>query len=309
MTDPVGSRVGFVGLGNMGFPVAERLLNAGHAVLGFDIRPDALAELTALGADGARSVREVADCAETVLISMPTPDVAREVVTGADGLVTGAAVRRVVDLSTIGSRTARLIRSDLAARGIGYVDSPVSGGAGGARAGTLAVMVSGAAEHVEAALALLETFGRPIRLGERPGAAQTMKLANNLLAATARAVTAEVMVMGTKAGLDAAAMIEVFNAGSGANTATRDKFPRAVLPRTFDYGFAAGLMAKDLRLCLDEARDLGLDFPVSAAVVRSWEDAVAQLGPDADFTEIVRPLERAAGVIVGTAPDGGAEVV
>jgi 3-hydroxyisobutyrate dehydrogenase-like beta-hydroxyacid dehydrogenase len=301
--------VGFVGLGNMGFPVAERLLGAGHSVLAFDVRPDALAALTALGATGASSVRDVADRAETVLISMPTPAVAREVVAGADGLATGGAVRRVVDLSTIGSTTARFIQAELAARGIGYVDSPVSGGAGGARAGTLAVMVSGAPDHVDAVLPLLETFGRPIRLGERPGAAQTMKLANNLLAATALAVTAEAMVMGTKAGLDPAAMIEVFNAGSGVNTATRDKFPRAVLPRTFDYGFAAGLMAKDLRLCLDEARALGVDFPVSAAVVHTWEDAVAQVGPDADFTEIIRPLEAAAGVIVGEATANGPTAV
>jgi 3-hydroxyisobutyrate dehydrogenase-like beta-hydroxyacid dehydrogenase len=304
MTGPVG----FIGLGSMGFPVAERLLTAGYPVLAFDIRSDAVARLTAAGADGAATAREVADRAETVLISMPTPDIARDVITGAGGLATGTAVRRVVDLSTIGSRTARLIGSELAARGIGYVDSPVSGGAGGARAGTLAVMVSGAPDHVEAALPLLETFGRPIRLGDRTGAAQTMKLANNLLAATALAATAEAMVLGAKAGLAAADMIEVFNAGSGANTATRDKFPRAVLPRTFDYGFAAGLMAKDLRLCLDEARELGLDFPVSAAVVRSWEHAVARLGPDADFTEIIRPLEQSAGVIVGGGPGDGAVV-
>ncbi len=294
--------VGFIGLGNMGFPVAERLVGAGHHVLAFDTRPEAVDALAGLGATRAASVAEVADRAQTVLASLPTPEVAVEVATELAG---GTVVRRLVDLSTIGSRTARRIHDELASHGIGYVDAPVSGGAAGARAGTLAVMVSGPDEHVEAALPVLRRFGRPIRLGTRPGAAQTMKLTNNLLAAAALAVTSEAMVMGVKAGLDATAMIEVFNAGSGANTATRDKFPNAVLPRTFDYGFAAGLMAKDLRLCLAEAHELGLTLPVSEAVIQMWVDAVTQLGPEADFTAVIQPVEQAAGVVVGD--DHGAE--
>jgi 3-hydroxyisobutyrate dehydrogenase-like beta-hydroxyacid dehydrogenase len=294
--------VGFVGLGNMGFPIAERLLNAGHRVVAFDLRTDALNALTALGAVAASSPCGVADAAETVFASLPTPAAALAVATGEGGVAGGARVRRLVDLSTIGSRTARRIHSELASRRIGYVDSPVSGGVAGAQAGKLAVMVSGADADIDTVLPLLEAFGRPIRLGTQPGAAQTMKLTNNLLAATALAVTSEAMVMGVKSDLDPAAMIDVFNAGSGANTATRDKFPRTVLTRTFDYGFAAGLMAKDLRLCLEEARELGLSLPVSDAVVQMWEDAVAQIGPDADFTAVIRPVERAAGVIVARPP-------
>lgn len=295
MSDPVGYPVGFIGLGNMGFPVAERILRAGHRVLAYDIRRDALDALAALGADEAGSATAVAESAETVLTSLPTPQAARTVATAVGA---GTRVRRLVDLSTIGSATARLIHAELASRGIGYIDSPVSGGAAGARAGTLAVMISGADDDVEAVLPVVETFGRPIRLGTRPGAAQTMKLLNNLLAGSALAITAEAMVMGVKSGLDAATMIEVFNAGSGANTATRDKFPRAVLPRTFDYGFTAALMAKDLRLCLDEARELGLALPLADAVLRMWADTAAALGPDADFTAVIRPIEGAAGVTV-----------
>lgn len=295
MTD----RVGFVGLGNMGFPVAERLLAAGYPVLAFDVRADAVEALVALGADAAPSATAVADAAETVLASLPTPPAARAVATD---IAAGARVRRLVDLSTIGTTTAQAIHAQLASRGIGYVDSPVSGGAAGARAGTLAVMISGADDDVDAVLPFLESFGRPIRLGAQPGAAQTMKLLNNLLAGSALAVTAEAMVMGVRAGLDAATMIDVFNAGSGANTATRDKFPRAVLPRTFDYGFAAALMAKDLRLCMAEADELGLALPLGAAVAQLWDDTATTLGPDADFTAIIQPIERAAGVTVESAP-------
>ena len=288
-------RVGFVGLGNMGFPVAERLLAAGHPVLAFDVRDDAVDALATLGAEAASSATAVADSAETVFASLPTPPVARNVATE---IAAGTRVRRLVDLSSIGTSTAQAIHAELASRGIGYIDSPVSGGASGARAGTLAVMVSGADEDVDAVLPLLGSFGRPIRLGTRPGAAQTMKLLNNLLAGTALAATAEAMVMGVKAGLDAQAMLEVFNAGSGANTATRDKFPRAVLPRTFDYGFAAALMAKDLGLCVAEADALGLTLPLSAAVAQLWASTAATLGPDADFTAVIRPIEDAAGVTV-----------
>jgi len=293
MTEP--DRLGFVGLGNMGFPIAERLLAAGHRVLAYDIRRDALDGLVAQGAEAAASATAVAESADTVLMSLPAPQAARMVATAVGA---GTRVRRVVDLSTIGSSTARAIHAELASRGIGYVDSPVSGGAAGARAGTLAVMMSGSDDDVDAVLPVIETFGRPIRLGTRPGAAQTMKLLNNLLAGSALAITAEAMVMGVRSGLDAPTMIEVFNAGSGANTATRDKFPRAVLPRTFDYGFAAALMAKDLRLCLDEARELGLTLPLGDAVLRVWEDTAAALGPEADFTAVIRPIEDAAGVTV-----------
>ncbi|OPE47291.1 NAD-binding protein, partial [Mycolicibacterium diernhoferi] len=116
--------------------------------------------------------------------------------------------------------------------------------------------------------------------------------------ATTLAATAEAVVLGVKAGLDPNVMIEVFNAGSGATHASRDKFPRAVLPRTFDFGFATGLMVKDLRLCLQEAADLGLDLQVSEAVGQAWETALADQGADSDFTTIIRPIEDAAGVIV-----------
>ena len=149
-------------------------------------------------------------------------------------------------------------RGLLAARDIAAIDCPVSGGVAGAETGILALMVSGPRPQFELLRPVLEAIGRPMHVGEQPGAAQTMKLVNNILAATVLIASSEVMVMGTKAGLDPTAMIDVLNAGSGATSASRDKFPRAILPRTFDSGFATGLMVKDVRLYLDEARALGV---------------------------------------------------
>ena len=288
--------IGFIGLGNIGSPMAQRLLEQGQDLVVFDIAEDAVAALKAAGAQPVSSPREVADCAETVLVSLPTPQVSVEVATG---VAEGRRVRRLVDLSTVGATTAQSIRRHLESRGIAYIDSPVSGGVTGARNGTLALMVSGPADDVDDVIPVLESLGRPFRLGETAGAGQTMKLINNMLAATALAATAEAVVMGVKAGLDPAVMIDTLNAGSGANTATRDKFPRAVLPRTFDYGFATGLMVKDVRLFLDEARALGLPTEVADAVARIWEHTAAEMGPESDFTSVIEPIERAAGVVVG----------
>ena len=142
-------------------------------------------------------------------------------------------------------------------------------------------------------------IGVPFYLGDKPGSAQTMKLVNNLLAATGLIATCEAVAMGVKAGLDAAVMIDVLNAGSGATHASRDKFPRSILPRSFDYGFATGLMVKDVRLYLDEAKTLGVSMEVADAVARLWEAVMGELGPESDFTAAIKPIERAAGVVVG----------
>ena len=168
----------------------------------------------------------------------------------------------------------------------------------GAQAGTLAVMVSGARIEFDALAPVFEVLGRAIFVSEQPGAAQTMKLINNLMAATTLAATAEVMVMGVKAGLSADVMIDVLNAGSGGTHASRDKFPRAVLPRTFDYGFATGLMAKDVGLYLAEATSLGLPVEMAETVQRIWEQTLRTEGAESDFTSVVKPMEQAAGVIV-----------
>ncbi|BBX00363.1 oxidoreductase [Mycolicibacterium moriokaense] len=287
--------IGFIGLGNMGFPIACRLLAAGHRVVVFDTRPPVVDEAVRQGAEAATSAADVADRVATVMASLPTPQASLDV---AEAVAGGSAIRRFVDFSTVGSSTAQRNSALLADHGVAALDSPVSGGVHGAQAGTLAVMVSGPRDEFDVCLPAFQAIGRVTYVSPKPGAAQTMKLVNNLIAASSLAVTAEAVAMGVKAGLDAEVMIDVLNSGSGGTHASRDKFPRAVLPRTFDYGFATGLMVKDIRLYLDEAKALGLPTELADTVARMWEGTLAAEGPDSDFTSIVKPIEAAAGVVI-----------
>jgi 3-hydroxyisobutyrate dehydrogenase-like beta-hydroxyacid dehydrogenase len=291
--------IGFIGLGNMGFPMARRLIEAGHQLVVFDTRKEVVDRLAARGAKPATSPKDVADRAETVMASLPSLQASLEVATGTGGVIEGRRVRRFVDLSTVGSQMAVRIHDLLKQRNIVQIDSPVSGGVGGAEKGTLAVMVSGPKTEFEAIREALGVIGKVFFIGEKPGSAQTMKLANNFLSATAIVATSEAVVMGVKAGLDPHVMIEVINAGSGLNTASRDKFPRSVLPRSFDFGFATGLMVKDVRLCLQEMKALGLSMEVADAVGHLWETVIREEGAESDFTAAIKPIEKAAGVVVG----------
>jgi len=291
--------IGFIGLGNMGQPMARRLIQAGHRLVVYDTRNDAVAPLVALGAQVASSPADVADRVETVMASLPSLQVSEKVATGEGGVIHGKRIKRFVDLSTTGSRVAAKIAATLAKKNIVQIDSPVSGGVGGASKGTLAVMVSGPTAEVDAVKDVLALFGRVFVIGEKPGMAQTMKLANNFLSATAMAATSEAVAMGVKAGLDPAVMIDVINAGSGRTTASDGKFPQAILPRTFNYGFATGLMLKDVRLCVEEAKGLNVPNAVMNAVLDQWETTNKEFGGDSDFTAIVKMIEKRAGVTVG----------
>jgi 3-hydroxyisobutyrate dehydrogenase-like beta-hydroxyacid dehydrogenase len=295
-----GKVLGFVGLGRMGAPMAGRLMDAGHELAVYDRAEDAMAPLLARGARRCASPAEVASAAEVVLASLPTPDVVRQVALGEDGVLRGNRVAIFVDLSTTGPRVAAQVAEEFARSGLGRVtvDAPVSGGVSGAERGTLAVMVSCPRPTFDELEPVLKVFGKPFFLGEKPGSAQTMKLANNLLAAAALAISSEAIVMGVKAGLDPKLMVEVINAGSGRNSATQDKFPRAVLPRTFDFGFATGLSYKDVRLCVDEAEALGVPMVVGSAVRQLLAVTNATFGAESDFTNVVRTVEQWAGVEV-----------
>lgn len=290
--------VGFIGLGRMGQPMALNLIKAGYQLTVYDIDKDAAGALAAKGARAAASPAAVASAVDTVLLSLPTPVIVREVALGANGLASGTKVRTVIDLSTTGASVAREIAAALAKKGMTAVDAPVSGGVAGAVKGSLAVMVACARPLYTELEPMLKNIGKVFHIGERPGMGQTMKLCNNLLSATAVAASSEVVVFGVKAGLDPAVMIEVINAGSGRNTATQDKFPKSILPRTFDFGFAMGLMYKDVKLCLEEAEAAGAQMWIANAVRQLWQVANEELGPEKDFTEIIRVLERRAGVEV-----------
>jgi 3-hydroxyisobutyrate dehydrogenase len=282
---------GFIGCGRMGKPMAQRLLNAGRKVVVCDPDAKAVADLAAAGAQAAATAADVARKAHTVYLSLPTPGVVQSVVLGEQGLIAGSELRKLVDFSTIGPRTAAEIGARLAGRGVDYLDAPVSGGTAGARDGKLAIMVAGRRAAFDEAKADLELFGKLFYVGEQPGQAQIMKLANNLLNVAAVALTSEAMVMGAKAGLDATQMLEIINASTGRNSATQDKFPRAVLPGTFDYGFSTGLSYKDVGLCVDEAEAMGVPMVVGAAVRQMLAITNASYGPDSDFTSVCRVVE------------------
>jgi 3-hydroxyisobutyrate dehydrogenase-like beta-hydroxyacid dehydrogenase len=282
----------------MGGPMSTRLLNDGRALWVFDRSQAAVDALVPRGARGAPSAAAVASEADTVFLSLPNPEIVHAVALGPGGVIEGTRVKRVVDFSTIGPRTAGIVARALGDRGIAYVDAPVSGGIAGATNGTLAVMVACPKAVFTELEAILKTFGKVFHLGEEPGQAQTMKLANNLLAAAAIAVTSEAMVMGVKAGLNPRTMLDVINAGSGRNSASQDKFPRSVLPGTFDFGFATGLSYKDVRLCVDEAESLGVPMIVGAAVREMLAVTNAVYGADSDFTSLCKVVESWGGVKV-----------
>ena len=289
--------LGFVGVGRMGGPMANRLLDAGYRLCIYDVSDEATRPLVARGAELAASPAEVASMAETVFMSLPTPDVVREVALGGNGgLINGSTVRTVIDLSTTGPGVTAEVAGKLAERKIAWVNSPVSGGVTGAKAGTLAVMVACPKPDYQKLEPVLKVFGKLFHAGEKPGLAQTAKLANNLLAATAMVATSEVMAMGVKAGLDAKVLIDIINASSGRNSATQDKFPRAILPRTFDFGFATGLSYKDVRLCVEEAEAMGVPMVVGGAVREMLAVTRARFGAGSDFTFIAKVLEEWAGV-------------
>src|SRR6202047_1665930 len=267
--------IGFVGVGRMGGRMARRLLQAGYGLTIHDTtdaaggpvggvgagwaptihdRPDAAGEpWVALGARRVDSAAAVASAAEIVLASLPTPPIVETVALGPKGIIEGARVKIFVDMSTTGATYAKRVAEGLAAKGIAAVDAPVSGGIAGAERGTVAVMVSCSDEIFGRLKPVLDHLGKVFHVGTQPGLGQTMKLLNNLLSATAMAISSEAVVMGVKAGLDPKMIIDVINAGSGRNTATMDKIPRCVLNRKFDFGFAIGLLNKDIRLCMEEA--------------------------------------------------------
>ena len=287
--------IGFVGTGRMGGPMAGRLLDAGYSLSVYDVQSEATKPLVARGARLAKSPAEVASSADIVLTSLPTPDIVKAVALGPDGIIAGNRASIVIDLSTTGPGAAKLIAEGFKPRKT-LVDAPVSGGVKGAANGTLAVMVSCPKATYERVEPILKNFGKLFYTGDKPGTAQTAKLANNLMAAAALVITSEAVAMGVKGGVDAKVLIDIINASSGRNSASEDKFPRAVLPGTFDFGFTTGLSYKDVRLCVDEAEAMGVPMVCGSVVRQMLAITNAKYGPSSDFTSIAKVLEEWAGV-------------
>jgi 3-hydroxyisobutyrate dehydrogenase-like beta-hydroxyacid dehydrogenase len=291
-----GQSLGFIGLGRMGGPMTGRLLDAGHTLTVFDTSEQAVQPMVARGARRAGSAADVASAADIVLMSLPTPDIVHNVALGEGGVAQGTRAKILIDLSTTGPGVASRVAQGLAERGVQAVDAPVSGGVKGAREGTLAVMVSCPKATFETVEPLAKVLGKVFYVGEKPGLGQVVKLGNNILSAAAMVATAEALAMGVKAGVDPKVMLDAINAGSGRNSATQDKFPHSVLPGTFDFGFATGLLYKDVRLCVDEAEALGVPMVLGSLVRQMLALTQAKYGAASDFTSIAKVIEEWAGV-------------
>ncbi len=276
-------KIGFIGLGNMGGPIAANIAKGGHDLIVYDAA--GTADRAPAGADIAASVAEVAAAAETVFLSLPDGPVVAAVaeeIAESNARVTSA----LVDLSTIGIAAAQQVHARLSRADIAYLDAPVSGGTAGAKAGTIAVMCGGDKALFERLEPVLSSMSRNVfHVGDTPGQGQAMKLANNFLSATAMAATSEAVAFGVEQGLDMAQMLDVLNASSGQNTATSDKFPNRILPDKYDAGFTNTLMTKDVTLYLENVRAAGTPDTMGATLAEIWQRFQA-VEPDTDFTRI-----------------------
>jgi 2-hydroxy-3-oxopropionate reductase len=286
---------GYLGVGAMGLPMAHKLLDAGHGLTIYDINDAAMQPLLERQARRAGSPKDLADRCEIVFVSLPTLAAFREVAFGADGLAKGKAMRLLVNTCTIGVPFVKEIEAAMAAQGVTVVDCPISGGPPGARAGTLSVMVSGDPAAVERIRPMISLWGRLNVAGEKPGAAQVLKLTNNILSAVALAATAEAFVMGAKGGLDPEVMVAAISTGSGRNSAVDGKFPAAVLTRSFDYGAEMHILMKDIDLAIAQGEELGVPMWVCQAARLVFKHAMHQGAAKEDLTAIVKYVERDAG--------------
>ncbi len=289
---PPGPRLGFVGLGNMGAPMAANLAAAGQSLIVYD-KAGTEARAPA-GAEAAGGLARVAQAAETVFLSLPDGPVVRAV---AEELAAtqGRAVEAVVDLSTIGIAAAQEIHLVLEAAGLGYVDAPVSGGTAGAKAATLAMMCAGPKALVEGLRPALEAMaGNVVHVGETPGQGQAMKLLNNFLSATAMAATSEAIVFGLSQGLEMDTMLDILNSATGRNSATVDKFPNRIAPGKFDAGFFTSLMTKDTVLYMESVGAAGTASSIGAEVSGVWR-RMDKTMPGSDFTEVFKFIRDAGG--------------
>lgn len=286
-------RVGFIGLGIMGQPMAMRIARAGLPMVVFDTSDAALAPFRELGTDIATSPRDVADRAEVVIACLPSVAVSHEVAGGPEGVAKGKKVRTYVETSTIGPDAIARIAAMLDGTGIDLLDAPVSNGRAGAENGTLTSICGGRAEVLARVRPIIAHYSANIfHVGPQPGAGQTAKLVNNMLSSASLMAAFEGMVMGVRAGLDAQALLDVINVSTGRSEATMVKFPRSIMTRTFGGRIATG--KKDLDLYLSEAARVGAPARIAPAL-RALYDEAETSGGVIETHRIIQYLETLAG--------------
>jgi 3-hydroxyisobutyrate dehydrogenase len=293
----VNMKVAFIGLGNMGRPMAENILKAGHDLTVWNRTRAHMEPLVAAGARGVSTVRAAAQEAEVIGLCVSTPDVVRLIVMGEDGVLSG--VRRgavIVDFSTIDPATSRTVAAACEQAGVAYLDAPVSGGVTGAAAGTLTIVIGGDAAALERAQPLLQAVGKKIVHVGPSGAGSTIKLINQLLVGVNLAAVCEAFVLGQRAGVDPQTLFDVLSASAGDSAMLRRAIPDFVLKRQFKPGFAVQMLCKDLDLALAVGRDTHTALPITAVARQLYEEARALGLAEKDVTAAIIPLERRYGV-------------
>ena len=291
-------RVGFVGTGNMGWPMAANLLKAGFDVAVCDAAPTRAAQFASeVGGHAAADAAEAARGADCVVTMLPTSaQVAEAAAAMAEALAPGALL---IDMTSGQPGRTREIAATLAAKGVQMVDCPVSGGVPRAKTGELAIMAGGDDAALDRAEPVLRAMGTSVHRCGGIGAGQAMKALNNLVSAGGFLIAVEALLMGQRFGLDAGLMVDVLNASTGMNNSTQKKMRQFVLSRRFDAGFGLDLMVKDLSIALEVGRDTATPTPFAALCREMWAGAAAMLGPGQDHTAMAQLSERLAGEILG----------
>jgi 3-hydroxyisobutyrate dehydrogenase len=299
------ARVGFVGLGKMGYPMVRRLSGAGYRILAHDRDTEALRRACdATGAEAPGSLRAIGERCEAVITMLPEGNTVRAVTLGrdgsGDGLLAGLSPGSVlIDMSSSSPLGTRELGARLLERGVEMLDAPVSGGVRKAEDATLSIMVGGSAQTIARCRPLLEAMGRQIFATGPLGSGHAMKALNNYVSAAGLVAAAEAVLAAARFGLDAGTVVDVLNASTGMNNSTLNKFHRFILSRTFDSGFSLELMVKDLNTALGVLRSTGSPAPLAEACVKAWTEAQAALGPGLDHTAVVRYWENLAGTELG----------
>ncbi|MDX2203866.1 MAG: NAD(P)-dependent oxidoreductase [Hyphomicrobiaceae bacterium] len=283
--------VALIGLGQMGLPMARRLVAAGFTVHGADPAETARTAFAEAGGRAFADNGAAAGGASAVITMLPTGKVVREVLLGDDGIAQGLAKGTlVIDMSSSAPTDTTRLAADLAGIGLVLVDAPVSGGVKRAVDGSLAIMAGGPAQAVERVKPVLAAMGKSIIATGAVGSGHAMKALNNYVSAAGLVAACEALLIGRRFGLEPGTIVDVLNVSTGRNNSTDVKMKPFVISEAYNSGFSLALMAKDLRIAADLARHLNLSVPQVAAVADLWEQAKGRLAPDADHTEIYRYL-------------------
>ncbi len=285
--------IGFVGLGNMGYPMAKRLTEAGYALTVFDLVSETVTQFCQeTDAIAAESLQALGQSSSLVITMLPEGKAVRKVLFGeSDNVVSGLKAGAVlIDMSSCSPVDTRILSSELVDKGFPMIDAPVSGGKYKAADGQLAIMAGGDKDIVEACSPVFEVMGKVFHTGG-PASGHAMKAMNNFLSAGTLALASEAMITGSKFGLDPQVMVDIINASTGRSNSTEDKFPKFILPRTFNSGFYLGLMAKDLRFAVELAASENTPNSFINLLSGTYDKAEEALGFDADNTELFKYLE------------------